>query len=396
MWIPSSRVDELGRVQNFQAFLPRLLGGRGEIELGEATVMALSQAAITLTQAEQSSLMKLPRFRRALLHVEAIGSSWFEGIQIGHRKLEEAIALREAEMPIGATSKAVIGNIEAMQQAIEMGGQGRHWSPELFMEIHRTLMKSTYQEVIGGWLRDDYIWIGGTTPQRAAYVAPPADRVGQYLDDLCEYMNRTDIEGITQAAVAHAQFESIHPFADGNGRTGRCLIQALLHNSGLVGVVPIPFSQVVTGNPKLYIEGLTAFREGRDGQWIESFARILRAAAEETITAGEAANDLLDAWKSKLQGFRRHSTSQQLPEILMGWPVLNAATVERELNVSREAARLGLLDLARLGILKEVNVGKNQRQYIAPEALALTNKLEQRLRTRAVPGIRELDQEEIS
>lgn len=386
-WITGRRQDQAsGRRQTFRAHLPEFLSTRAATPLTAPVLTVLLNATGAMARADRHPLLGLPPFRRALLHVEAIGSSWFEGIHIGHRRLEEAVALAygdEGGSP-GEAARAVIGNIEATERAIQLASGRPVWSPELICEIHQTLLAGSHDAALGGWIRDDYVWIGGATPDRAKYVAPPAESVVDYLVDLCEYMNRTDVDPISQTAFSHAQFELIHPFADGNGRAGRCLIQALLRQRGLSLVVPMPFSQVVTGSPDAYIDGITAFRDGDDAAWVRTFGQLLDVAAEEASTAGEELGDLLVGWRERLSGYRKHSVVHRLPELLVGRPVLTASIAAAELGVSREAARLALIELERVGIVKDVNIGRGRRGHISPDVIRLANRLEARLRSRTV------------
>lgn len=376
--------QETGRHQRFRACLPTPLGGRRFEPLAPAVARSLTKAVADVARADTFAHLTRGPFRRALLHVEAIGSSWFEGIRVGHRRLEETVALVDEHAATDATGLAVLANLAAMEAAIAVGQENRQWTPRILSDIHRALLAPTQDARIGGLLRDGFVWIGGPNPERARYVAPPADQLPMYLDDLCAYMNRTNIDGISQASVAHAQFELIHPFPDGNGRVGRALIQGLLRQRGVSTVVPVPVSQVVVGNADAYIGGITAFRDGHDAQWISVFSSLLAAAADETVIAGQQVLELLQRWEGLLRGVRRDAVAHRVTRLLLERPVLTPGGVARAVDVSHEAARLGLIELASRGIVDEVNIGKKRRGYIAPAVLRLADTLEKRLRSRSV------------
>ena len=132
-------------------------------------------------------------------------------------------------------------------------------------------------------------WIGGSdhSPRGALYVPPPPETVADYLLDLLVYANLDDVPALVQAAIAHAQFESIHPFTDGNGRIGRALINTVLRRRGVTTRVVIPLASALVAHRDRYFELLTAYRGGSVRPLIESFAAGARiAAAESRITAG--------------------------------------------------------------------------------------------------------------
>src|SRR4029077_17825056 len=147
----------------------------------------------------------------------------------------------------------------------------------------------TEDRAIAGVLRSKQSWIGGNDyhPIGAPYVAPPPELVPGLMEDLCRFIARSDIAAVAQAAIAHAQFENIHPFSDGNGRTGRALIYVVLRRRGEAGSFIPPISLVLAGQPKSYIGGLGAYSQGNVSSWCERFAHATaRAAGEAERLAG--------------------------------------------------------------------------------------------------------------
>lgn len=123
--------------------------------------------------------------------------------------------------------------MKAMEAGIEVGAKAAPITPEDVKAIHRELAIVPPLDRIAGQFRDEQGWIGGATPPEADYVGPPEDHVEPLIVDLCEYMDRDDVPPVVQAAIAHAQFELIHPFGDENGRVGRILIHSLFRKRGL-------------------------------------------------------------------------------------------------------------------------------------------------------------------
>ena len=167
-----------------------------------------------------------------LLRSEALGSSFIEGLRASNKRLALA-----AYQPIAAdgVARAVLGNVRAMERAVEIGTARERFRLDDLLDIHRALLEGTPEERYAGVVRTNQNWIGGRglSPGDAAFVPPPEDRVRALLDDLVAFSNLDDLPAIAQAAIAHAQFETIHPFGDGNGRAGRCLIHVVLRRRGL-------------------------------------------------------------------------------------------------------------------------------------------------------------------
>jgi Fic family protein len=252
------------------------------------------------------------------------------------------------------------------------------------LAIHRVLLKETPDRASAGKLRTSQGWIGGgSTPANADFVPPPEDRVPGLLDDLCTFASRDDVPAVIQAGIVHAQFETIHPFPDGNGRVGRCLIYAVLRRRGLSeGFVP-PVSLAMGSDSRAYIRGLVAFREGRVAEWCGVFSSAVRMAAEEATRLGRAVDGLRQRWRKAAKEPRAGSTASQIIEALPGYPILDVGTVEKIAGVSNQAARLALMELEETGVVKRINAGKRNRVWEAVGLFEVVEAGERRLRGRA-------------
>ena len=255
----------------YRAFVPDPIGGL-ELSLPGALAADLETASAAVRELNDSpsKLVSLEAVARHLLRQESTASSRIEGLALGHRR----IALADFDLERSGDQKAadIVGNIRAMAVALNLGDGPDRITPEHIKDIHRTLLHFGVDERIAGELRGQPGWIGGTMPTTAAYVPPPHEEVPRLLDDLCEFVNRTDLPALVQAAVAHAQFENVHPFADGNGRVGRCLIHTVLRRRGLAPSFVPPISVVLLA------------RQGRLLRWLgripsrraRTLARLLR------------------------------------------------------------------------------------------------------------------------
>ena len=311
-----------------------------------------------------------------LLRSEAIASSRIEGIELSQRNLARALIDPRAAR---GTARAVAANVVAMEQAVAIGDGEPELTAADILAIHRTLMSHEPARVLPGTFRGEQNWIGGRlqNPSDARYVPPPEDQVEQLIADLVEFLNRDDLPAVAQAAIAHAQFETIHPFIDGNGRVGRCLIHLVLRRRGVAPVFVPPVSIVLAARANLYIDGLIGFREGRSDAWCASFAEACgRAAALSVELAGNIAT-LEAEWHGRAGRPRRDSAAARIIPMLPAQPITSAATMRAAIGARHQRALEGLKVLAAAGVLRQISEGGYDRQYAADELFELIEEYEQ-------------------
>ncbi len=315
-----------------------------------------------------------------LLRAESVASSQIEGLELSQRSLARALFDPAAAR---GTARAVAGNVQAMQAAIDIGEQDRWLNVNDITSIHRTLMQDTDDHGIAGVIRDRQNWIGGrlNSPLDAEFIPPPPDRVQGLLKDLAVFMNRDDMPAVVQAAVAHAQFETIHPFIDGNGRVGRCLIHVVLRRRGLAPRVVPPVSMILATNTKSYVAGLTAFRAGEIGEWTRSFAYACRLAAVESDRLAERLALLTEGWRERAGRPRKGSSADKLIAALPAHPVVSVATAHDTIGGSAEAVRLALNSLETAGVLRQITAGRYARVWAADDLFEVLNDHEHDLAT---------------
>ena len=379
-WTPAfAHSGRRGGAGFYRAFIPDPVADF-EPELSAAT-SALSEragAAVRELNTSASALLPLEGLARQLLRSEALASSALEGLQLSHRKLARA----EVEGKAGDfKAQEVLGNARAMEEAVRIGSETGNLTVDDIKSIHRTLAIVPPLDRIAGRLREEQGWIGGSSPPRAAYVPPPHEHVPRLISDLCDFMNRDDISPVAQAAIAHAQFETIHPFGDGNGRVGRCLIHVLFKRRGVaIRYVP-PVSLVLGANKDAYIAGLEDFRADRVDDWVEQFARAVGIAAEHAETFSAQVADLQAEWRKRAEPMRADATARAIIDHLPSFPIITSAIAEQLTARTRVAAINGLDHLAEAGILTR---HRNQRKGDSWEAKGLWNLLdrfEERLAT---------------
>ena len=206
---------------DYDVYLPDRLSNRNFSLDGEvAADVADAETALTRLDASSVALVDSEALARLLLRAESVASSRIEGLEIGARRLLRADAARRLGIePRDVTAREILGNIDAMTWAVDTIEQGSAIMVDTLLETHRRLLAGSRMEEHGGRVRDVQNWIGGSgyNPCSASFVPPPPEIVSDLLDDLVGFCNSDSLPALAQAAVAHAQFETIHPFADGNG-----------------------------------------------------------------------------------------------------------------------------------------------------------------------------------
>ena len=394
-WISShegpSRKDNRGC--EYEAYVPDPLVGRNFTIDGEvAADIADAEAAIARLNVEATSLVDTEALARILLRAESVASSRIEGLEIGARRLLRAEAARVlGDDPSDVTAVEVLGNIDAMVYGIGAVGPGDPVTVEILLEIHRRLLSGTRLEEYGGRFREEQNWIGGSAynPCSAAFVPPPPELVAGLIVDLVDFANEDSLPAVAQSAIAHAQFETIHPFVDGNGRTGRALVHLILRRRGLAPRVLPPVSLILATWAQDYIDGLTASRyrgpvtskEASEGinLWIGRFATACKRAVDDATSFEHEARTIEASWRERLGRVRARSAVDLLLGVLVGAPVVTVNSASEMVGRSFIQTNEAIQRLVEAGILKQVTVGRRNRAFEAPEIIAAFTVLERQL-----------------
>ncbi|GBE22663.1 MAG TPA: Fic family protein [Actinobacteria bacterium] len=379
---------------SYDAYLPDPLAGWNlTLPASLAADIADAETAIRDLNETGTSHVSLEGLARFLLRAESVASSKIEGLDAGPRRLVDAeAALAQGGETADRIAVEVLGNIAAMESAIELGIQAERISVADLLQIHRVLMEHSPRPELGGVIRERQNWIGGSPhdPCSAVFVPPPPEQVHGLVQDLIEYVNADNHSPLTQAAIAHAQFETIHPFADGNGRTGRALIHVILRRRGLSPTFVPPISIVLATWSDDYICGLTTFRHIRPADsperslaahtWLRTFAgATLRACSDAQIYATRI-DELVHQWQSNLGTVRKGSALDLLLDALPGVPLLTVESAARLIGRSDVATGAAINRLVDAGILTQRNIGKHRYRIFETSAvLELLTSLEHAL-----------------
>ncbi len=363
-----------------RAYVPASLNER-EWRFSSMATAAISDAEREIVAAEaHADRIGLSTIAQQLLRSESIASSQIEGIPVpSNRSLAKTlVGQRHRE-----NAQAALANIEAVKWAYEWARTTTDpFSVEMLKAVHtRIAAADRWLVQYAGHVRDEQNWIGSDpyTPAGADFIPPPPAEVPYLLDDLCLFLNRNDLPPAAQAAIAHVQFETVHPFADGNGRVGRALIGAALSRGGLCRDVVPPISLVLAGRKTSYLEALTAFRFEDDESWLLLFAESAYEAAQESIRLADEIAALQDEWRDLADHPRSDSAAAQIIKLLPAYPILDVESAAAATGRSEEAARLALNRLADAGVIQLTTVAKGRRAWESVGLFALIDEMETRL-----------------
>jgi Fic family protein len=377
----------------YEAYIPDPLTGR-TITLDGATAADAADAERALQVLDQhaGSLADSEAIARLLLRAEAVASSKIEGLEIGGRRLLKAqLAHSLGQESADVTAREILNNIDAMRSALDAQTTGEPITIERLLETHRRLLGGTSLSDHAGRIREEQNWIGGSAynPCTAVFVPPPHEHVPELLGDLCEFCNQDTLPAITQAALAHAQFETIHPFVDGNGRIGRTLIHLILRRRGLTPRATAPISLVLATWSSNYVNALTATRHGAGPEskevheginaWIALFAAATNRAVADAETYQQTVADLQVDWRRRLGRVRSDSAAARLLQALPGAPVLTVQSAAALIQRSEQAVNEAIPRMLHARILRQTTIGKRNRAFEAPEMINAFTALERQL-----------------
>ena len=377
----------------YEAYLPdRLTDLFINLPADVAADVSDAERAVAALNASGPQLANLEALARLLLRAESVASSRIEGLEVGVGRLARAEAARREGQPVNdVTAEAVLGNVEAMELAVSESAAKRSLVIDDVLAIHRALMRHTSTPASGGQIRRVQNWIGGNddNPCGADFVPPPPEYVPDLLDDLAVFLNAADLPPVVQAAIAHAQFETIHPFTDGNGRVGRALIHLVLRRRGLAPRYVPPVSLVLATDSRDYIGGLTAYRyignptsdAATQGiaTWLATFAAATTQAVEDARQIEADIDALEQRWRQQAAPIRRNSAADLLLRVVPSVPILTVSIAAHLTGRSFQAADLAIAHLTRAGVLRQTTLGRRNRAFEVVGLLDTLTTIERRL-----------------
>ena len=360
----------------FHAYVPHPISGWAP-DLNVHTWTQVSTATERCRDLQRSAILKQLPAEWLLSRTESMASSTIEGIRPSARRVARAEAQLTlfGEEPADVEMQA-LRNIGVTQHARQLVASGEHLTVDSLRQLHETLMGD---DPIAGQIRERQNWVGAGAlggPLEAHHVGPPPEAVPRLLDDLVAFINCDD-DGIplVRAAVAHAQFETIHPFPDGNGRTGRALLQYMYLRDGLSTSMALPVSIALMLARSDYFDALDATRvvcspdDPTRSRALRAWIEMLAHATEHACRLHERLNDHVEAlqqqWHAaaRAQRIRPASAAFRLLELLPSHPVVTAESARELLETAERTARHAISRLADAGIIVQRSAGRRNRVF---------------------------------
>lgn len=310
-----------------------------------------------------------------LLRTESNASSRIESIDAD---ADQVAASEAVPWRAGASAKRIAANLAAMREATRVANAPI--TVETILRIHAALLDG---EPIAGRLRDTLVWIGGsyTSPAQAIFVPPLAESVHGLLDDLTDFIARDDIPPLAHAAIAHAQFETIHPFADGNGRVGRVLVHMMLMRAGLTRRLTLPVSSGLLSDTPSYFTALGAYRTGDVEPVIRRVCEAALSAVDHGTVLVADIRHIRDRWRAAIEA-REDAAAWAVADLLLRHPVITRSSITDELGVSTPNASRAIDTLTKADVLRPIDDQQRWQVFEAPEIVAALDALSARTAAR--------------
>jgi Fic family protein len=352
-----------------QAFVPAPLPPRPPIDWTPELRSKFDQALLALGRLDSVSTL-LPDtslFLYMYVRKEAVLSSMIEGTQSSLSDLLLFELDQEPGVPLDDV-REVSNYVAALDHGLRLLEEGLPLSLRLFREIHGVLLtKGRGSNQTPGEFRRSQNWIGGTRPGNAAFVPPPAEEVLECMSKLELFLHDQPepTPVLLKAALAHVQFETIHPFLDGNGRLGRLLIALFLCEQKVLREPMLYLSLYFKMHRQYYYELLNNVRMTGDWEaWLDFFAEAVIVTATQAVETAQQLLDLSNQDRDKISGLGRAAASTlQVHRALMEHPIATSGSLVEKTGITPATVNKALGHLVRLGIVKELTARKRNRLF---------------------------------
>ncbi len=383
------RADQAGRLGHFvattvgaetvRAFVPPPLPPDPPLKL-DKLYGRLEEANRALGRLDgvTSILPGTPLFLYMYVRKEALLSSQIEGTQ---SSLSDLLLYESAEAPgVPLDDVQEVSNyVAAMNYGLERLRDGMPLSNRLIREIHGVLLsQGRGAHMQPGAFRRSQNWVGGSRPGNATYVPPPHNQLQELMGDLEVFIHSEDIDLpiLVKAALVHVQFESIHPFLDGNGRLGRLLITFLLCMEGALKEPILYLSLYFKTHRRYYYELLQKVREDGDWEtWLEFFLEGVKETSDQAAATAKQILELFEVDRKKIEGLGRPAASAlRVHQYLQSKPILSVRSAADTTNLSAPTVRKSVGHLLDLGLVREITGKKRDRLFVYSDYLDMLNQ----------------------
>lgn len=343
---------------------------------------SIDRATVAIVRSDALSADQAGALGRFLIQNESVASSKIERIEA--RTEDFARALVGAKSNESAVS--MVKATKALTEMVDSAGKTGRLELDHILQAHWLLMKDDLQDgPFAGKIREVQNWVLGSdwSPRDAVHIPPPPELVPALLEDLMNYANRDDVPVLVQAAAVHAQFESIHPFTDGNGRIGRGLINAVFRRRGTTTVTVVPVASALLAERQRYFDRVNNYRLGYLGAYVDDLARAALVAAEESKVSAERLRAFPAEWEIRSK-WRANSAGAALLAALPANPVMTSELAE-ELSASNPASTYAALDrLDRDRVIHEITGRQKNKVWVVSDIMNELDDLSKRIGDRVL------------
>ncbi len=346
------------------------------IALSGPLAAGVAEAEAAIARFDERIGGRLASFAVIALRTEAAASSQIENLSAAARSIAIAEHAVRSASPRKPNADLIAANVATLTAA--MAGEGTLSVSEM-VEIQRVLLEDSAPHLTGGW--GEQVWVGGDaySPHGATHVAPHHERVPAAIDDFIGFANRQDLGALAHIAVSHAQFETIHPFPDGNGRTGRVVVQRMLRNAGLTQKAILPLSAGLLADTDRYFESLNSYRDGEIEPVVSMFVDATFTSLNNASRLAEDLTEVRRLWGETVSA-RADSTVWPLLDYCVGHPAVTASSVAADLGVSTVAAQNAIDRLAEFGVLRQNSPARRNRIWLVSDVLDAVDQFMERTR----------------
>jgi len=342
--------------------------------------LASERALLAVAQADTDAEGHSAALSRFMVRSESVASSKIERISASARDYAKALAGNKSN----ASATSMVAASTALHELVTTVGASGEFSLDQLTSAHRLLMADDPAEGdFAGRFRDMQNWIGGSdhSPRGALHVPPDPGRVDELMLDLVTYLNRDDIPVLVQAAIGHAQFESIHPFTDGNGRIGRALVSAVLRRRGVTRNAVVPLASGLLALRDSYFAALGAYRLGSPESLVLLFAQSARVAATASRETIARLREVPVEWRAVLKP-RSGSVAAILIDAFYDHPIMSVHEIDAAAGGVTTSQTYRVIDqLTGAGFLEELTGRKKNRVWAASEVMAELDDLDRRIQS---------------
>ena len=365
------------RVREVTVALPPYIGDL-EVPLDRPLRAMTTASAGDLSHLDLVHGRTLSALNHLQLRTEAVDSSKIEDVDASLADYGRAL------LGVGASSSAVsmASATTALTRMIDDADASRTIRADAILTAHRELFRRNPVEADrAGTFRSTQNWVGGSdySPRGTLHVPPPPETVPAYLDDLFAFANREDLPAVAQAAIVHAQFESIHPFIDGNGRIGRALIHAILRRRRATRHLTVPIASALVAHRESYFGALDAYRGGNTQRIIAMLATAVRVSTAESWVTATTMRAIRAQWGVALPQARPGQPLFRLLDLLTDEPIINVEVVADGLAVPPAVAQESIDVATAAGVLTRAR-SRRAPVWLARDVLHEVEDLSTRIR----------------